>query len=152
MLFRRAIRQSGQEYLRRTGLGGRAPFRLARQIPQTLKTVSASSLLLLRCSLLLSLLSLFEAFEQALGAVSGKDPATVWAIMDDFMNALQVVSRRAYTNDTKIGRNVKRRGCPLLFYGYLRVTDKPERTIKQNPSNRCGSRGFGWWTIQDSNL
>lgn len=33
-----------------------------------------------------------------LRAVSGKDPEKVWAIMDDLMDALQVVNRRAYTN------------------------------------------------------
>lgn len=31
-------------------------------------------------------------------AVEGKDPAKVWAIIDDLMDALQVVNRRAYDN------------------------------------------------------
>ena len=33
-----------------------------------------------------------------LKAVEGKDPAKVWVIMDDLMDALQVVNRRAYNN------------------------------------------------------
>lgn len=33
-----------------------------------------------------------------LTAVEGKDPAKVWAIIDDLMDALQVVNRRAYDN------------------------------------------------------
>lgn len=33
-----------------------------------------------------------------LKAVEGKDPAKVWVIMDDLMDALQVVNRRAYDN------------------------------------------------------
>ena len=33
-----------------------------------------------------------------LQAVAGKDPAKVWAIIDDLMDALQVVNRRAYDN------------------------------------------------------
>lgn len=33
-----------------------------------------------------------------LKAVEGKDPIKVWAIMDDLMDALQVVNRRAYDN------------------------------------------------------
>ena len=33
-----------------------------------------------------------------LRAAAGKDPAKVWAIMDDLMDALQVVNRRAYDN------------------------------------------------------
>ena len=31
-------------------------------------------------------------------AVAGKNPARVWAIIDDLMDALQVVNRRAYDN------------------------------------------------------
>ena len=31
-------------------------------------------------------------------AVAGKNPAKVWAIIDDLTDALQVVNRRAYDN------------------------------------------------------
>ena len=31
-------------------------------------------------------------------AIAGKDPEKVWAIIDDLMDALQVVNRRAYDN------------------------------------------------------
>lgn len=33
-----------------------------------------------------------------LRSVDGKEPEKVWAIIDDLMNALQVVNRRAYDN------------------------------------------------------